>query len=1298
MAVAAARRLPPVLAGLLAACAGAVLTGVLWLFAAHTEDQRFEARFRSDAELQTEAVFRMLEHELHGVSSLARLVDASPVLAQRDFMRMAGPIQEGHADIMALDWVPRVAAERLRDHEAKTRRLEGLQSYAVHAYAADPAPGPAAARPEYFPVQFVFPSADKESVRGYDLGTDPPRLEAMRRARDTGERAATAPAHQSRIADHPAVLVFAPVYSGGGMPQTAPARHAGLRGFVAAVIDPKATIETVLREGELPLALTVTDRTDPEQAQLLVNYRADQVSGAHKAIGHSVVRDFAGRNLELRFAPTAELHAARERSGSTLVLALGGLLTLVTALLALSQSSHAMGLSTLVRSRTEELEQANRRLQSEQQVLRARELELRTLADSISAALVRLDRRLCHRYVNRRYVTLFEVDGAAIIGRPIGDVLGEQAMRQVRPYFERALAGEMATYEREAVIGTRSYWLEVTVFPDLDENAKVCGCFSLGIDITARKRAERQSELARQSAEIAERRFREFAEIASDWFWEMDAGLRISYLSERFESVTGIAPDSLIGRKRGEFESQVIDQAQWDAHLRTLETRAPFRNLEYPLRRADNSQLWISVSGAPIFDAEGRFIGCRGVGQDITERVLAQQRASANARLLERTVANMPQGVSVMDRDLNLIAFNEAYLRLLDYPAGAFQPGDPLRKFLLYDAARGEYGPGDTGQLVAARLEEALRFQPYCIERTGAEDSVIEVRGNAVPEGGFVTVYIDITARKRLEQYLVTAREQAEATAQAKSDFLATMSHEVRTPMNGVLGLTEMLLDTDLDEQQRGYAETLHRSGEALLGILNAVLDLSKIEAGKLVLEPVAFELAHSVGDVLALLAPVAAEKHLALTVRYAPDCPVHLVGDPGRVRQVLFNLVGNALKFTERGHVRVDVQCVDRTGPRCILRIAVEDTGIGISEQARGRLFQPFAQADASTTRQFGGTGLGLAICRQLVKLMGGEIGLDSREGGGSTFWFTLLLGIDKACDEQRDEQRDPQRDPQRAAVPGAAHPAQIAAMPPGGAGVSGRRLARSALPALRGRVLLAEDNEINRTVARTALRRMGLEVLEAHNGREALECWAAGRFDLILMDVHMPEMDGLEATRTIRGREPAGARVPIIAMTANVLEESREKCAQAGMDDFVAKPFRREQLAAVLERWLHTAALSRATLDTTVLERLQEQIGEDFDLLLPAFLGDGASLVAAIAAAGRRGDAKGLRMAAHTLKSSSATLGALHLSDLARRVEDASRAGLAPDCTRTAGEIGAEFGRVAAALRAFRDLSPSEAALGQL
>ncbi|MFN0302271.1 MAG: ATP-binding protein [Burkholderiales bacterium] len=461
------------------------------------------------------------------------------------------------------------------------------------------------------------------------------------------------------------------------------------------------------------------------------------------------------------------------------------------------------------------------------------------------------------------------------------------------------------------------------------------------------------------------------------------------------------------------------------------------------------------------------------------------------------------------------------------------------------------------------------------------------VRDSLTTSLSWYTAISDVSERKRNEEAVHQALQQAEMAQsaaefanQAKSQFLANMSHELRTPLNGILGMTELLLGTTLDAEQRRFAHVAHHSGEALLSLVNDVLDLSKIEAGKLELETVPFDPRKIIEDVATLFIECAHAKDLELSWHIDEDVPTLAIGDPGRLRQIIANLVSNAIKFTEAGQINIRLERHGETHTHaagdCMFRLTVADTGIGMSEEVRARLFRPFSQADSSITRRYGGTGLGLAIAKQLTEAMGGTIEVASEPGKGTSFQFSARLGICESANGPvtMRAQHDlygrrgliVKADAIDSAMKSVRH--DVIAIRPLGPSES----KQSAVPDT-ARVLLAEDNLVNQAVARAMLRKLGYEMDIALNGEEAVTAAARGDYDLILMDCQMPVMDGLEATAAIRAREAierSGACVPIVALTANAAKVEHAHCIAAGMDDYIAKPYTILQLQLILQKYL--------------------------------------------------------------------------------------------------------------------------------
>jgi PAS domain S-box-containing protein len=696
----------------------------------------------------------------------------------------------------------------------------------------------------------------------------------------------------------------------------------------------------------------------------------------------------------------------------------------------------------------------------------------------------------------------------------------------------------------------------------------------------------------------------------------------------------------------------------------------------------------------PVRDRDGVITGVGTAMTDITEQKQAERELARQREILETTLETMDQGITMFDENLDVITCNSKFMELLQFPKERFPPGTNLKEFFRYNAERGEYGPGDIEEQVQSRLTLARTFDPHHFERTRPDGMVIDIRGNPLPNRrGFVTTYSDVTQQKHAEQALLEAKLVAEEANKAKSSFLANMSHEIRTPLNAIVGLTGLALKTKLTEQQQDYLTKVDMSSHALLGLINDILDFSKIEAGKLEIEAVAFNLDDVMQNLATMTTARAGDKPITFDFHVAPDMPKNLKGDPLRLGQVLLNLTANAIKFTEKGNVTVRVlPSSASTAKKRKIRFEVTDTGIGMSQDQIEKLFQPFTQADISTTRRFGGTGLGLAISHSLVTMMGGNIGVDSTEGKGSTFWFTVditVLSDDQAVSAAPTHHPLPADDPSPIL-------ARLAGM----------------------QVLLVEDNEINQQVAREILGHAGVTVDIAGNGKAAVEMVLAAPYDAVLMDLQMPVMDGYEATRIIRA-DDRFKDLPIIAMTAHAMDTEREKCLAVGMNEHVTKPIDPDRLYAVLASpSLRQKPPTQARTEEPKKEKEKEKVAppppdalpdtiqginmaeartmmRGNDVILRRLLGafhekymDHADEISALLA---DSDLETAARTAHTLKGVSGNIRAERVYQAAKALDDQLRKDpRAPDVEACLKELSSALGEVRASLSAALSMDP--------
>jgi PAS domain S-box-containing protein len=920
----------------------------------------------------------------------------------------------------------------------------------------------------------------------------------------------------------------------------------------------------------------------------------------------------------------------------------------------------------------------------------------------------------------------------------------------------------------------------------------------------------------RRAAEAAltesEARYRLLAQNSSDLITRHRPGTPLLYVSPASRTLLGVEPEALTGVHASTgFHPDDVARVR-AAHLSLVD--GPDRVvLDFRVRHADGHWIRVESVSTAVRSPDGKLLEIHTATRDISDRVRADEELRRQAIVFE----SISDAVFITDAEGVLVDCNAAAERLTGASKSELLGHVPT--------VRGDAGASRRriAEVVTHLADhDSVHADVPFTHRDGtarvAESITVPVRDAGGAITGLISVNRDVTEareaaaeRDRAARDMAEARDAALAATAAKSAFLATMSHEIRTPMNAVIGMTGLLLDTDLDPQQRDFAETVRGSGDALLAIINDILDFSKIEAGELELERAPFAVRHCVEGALDLVAGTAAGKGLDLMYEFDPACPAHVVGDVTRLRQVLVNLLANAVKFTDRGDVLLGIE--PGTAPDT-LRFSVTDTGIGIPADRMDRLFKSFSQVDASTTRVHGGTGLGLAISDALVAAMGGRLEVKSAVGDGSTFAFTValpaaaqhvgapvvdpvaadlpgrsvlvvddnttnrrilrlqfegwgmtctdvgtpaeglkLIAAGHAFDLAILDMTMPLMDGEQLAArlralpggkdlplvlltsvgrpPTSAHFASYLTRPVKTAALrdvvartlrpapDARRRAglAPAAPSAVLRVLLAEDNAVNQKVGQLMLARLGHRVDTVANGREALEAVLRQPYDVVLMDIHMPEMDGIEATRRIRTKAPADRQPHIVAVTASALISDRDACAAAGMDGYLPKPVRPNDLADVLAQLgrrgpdaaadpavpaPHTAPAEGAgpastgpaygtapPIDPAALDGLLQQLGDSGPAtrraVLDSYLDQGAGWVGELITAAHRGDGDAVGRITHTMKSSSKIVGARRLADLLHDAEEAGRIGTG-DLAAHAAAIEAEYQRVAVALEALR------------
>ena len=1200
---------------LLAYLAGLLMTGGLMVSldaGIKDEAQRQFTRHAERLEAEVSRRFERPVHALFGTRGLLSVVPDTKRAGFRQFFESRGSAH-GHAQ-NSLGFAQYLLRADL-DEFVRAERADAAPDFTVRTRGD---------APDMYVIRLVEPEANVGVARGFDLGSEPVRREAIERAITTGEPALTGrlmlgQALDPKLPRAPGFLMLLPVYAKGVIPSTPEQRRTHLLGLAYTPLFAQQTLSgaSTVTDGTLDFQLFDGDRPEPSQriytssadraeavhsaasGQAMANAPASTLDSAPTTVASSAVNTtpkarfealrtlhIGGRTLSLLASSTPAFDASIDRRP----LAWAGLAgTLLSSLLALTVWSLAAGrvrAQALAARMTADLDR------------------LAKVAQHTSNAVSIADREMRITWVNESFTRISGYTLEAALGKTHGELLGsgKNDPAVIQRLLESAAAGrpcraEVLNHARDG----SEYWIEVDVQPLFDANGGLTGFIEIGTEVTERVKHRREREAVLRELARERERLDNILNGTDAGTWEWNAITDITIVNERWAGMLGYRLAEVTPVNRVLWSSLLHPEdlpRAADALAQHVSGQSDLYECEVRMRHRDGHWLWVHTRARIASRGpQGQAEWVSGTHLDVTTRRLAEDAVRSSNALLQAIIDNLPCGLVVVDDELKLRLHNASFRSLMELPMELFEgESTALEDIFRFNAKRGEFGPVDVEERVALMMEQSRNMGHRQAERRRNNGSTLDIRFAPMPSGGFITTYTDVSQRKRVETELreadarlratnvelTEARDRAEQANRAKSQFLANMSHEIRTPMNAILGMLKLLQRTPLGPRQRDYADKTEHAARALLALLNDILDFSKIEAGKMSLDPRPFELAALMQDLQTLLLAGLGSKPVALRFEIDPAAPAWLCGDDLRLRQVLMNLAGNAIKFTPAGEVVLKLNLLPAAEGQHRIAFEVQDTGIGIAPEQQLHIFSGFSQAEASTTRRYGGSGLGLSICRHLVALMGGEIQLHSEPGRGSRFSFELVFAavdpetIAAAGEAKRLAAEGPEADAPAGTAPQTssmqrprplATPAALAGMP---------RLAGLKL-------LVVEDNANNQQVARELLADEGATVTLADNGAlgvDAVELaqHAGQPYDAVLLDLQMPVMDGYGAATHIRQRLGL-ATLPLIAMTANAMASDRDACLAAGMNDHVGKPFELDHLVAVLRQHTGRPPLTAAS-----------------------------------------------------------------------------------------------------------------------
>jgi len=1385
----------------------------IYVFFEGKEAQHLRSEFERRADIIVHKIQDDWQLHLTPLRHLAIFLEASRQVDRGEYRVFTGRLLTSYSNIAALEWVPRVTEEE-RGHFESWVRNQHYPEFRITEKNDEGEIVKRARHAEYYPILYMEPS-DGKRLMGFDLASDKTGLATLMRACASDGPVGVnlmLPGLERSNGDEFAVMlpVFASEYHGPDKGE----RRGPAKGFILGVYRMSRLLRDSIRSARTEGIHIEIHEQNGQENPIRAEFGDMATDSDSKAVRGDRIPSswynrelrFAERDWRLSFSPSREFLARNRSYHSWNILASGLLFTGFACSFFLIISGRNSRIETLVKKRTEDLRnEITERILTEKELARQTTL-LSGLLDSIPDIVSLKDSDGVILACNPAFAKAAGRAREEIVGKSAYDLFLPEMAEQMRSSDGMVVKGGFALQHCE--IATQSQdgsplFLDTVKAPLRSLTGEIIGVVAVSRDITERKRLE---EALRAAKEEWERTF----DAMPDLIMIIDSGHRIVRANKRMADSCGLSPDECVGRLCYELVHGTGEPPEFCPHSSLLIDEGVHSAEAYESALGG----YFSLTTTPLHGADGQLVGSVHVARDISERKRAEDTLRESEETFRRLFEDSTDPILLL-HDNRIIDCNAATLRMFGYSKIEMLSAIPWDLSPPYQPD-GSTSPARANEMTAIANDAGHSRFEWVYEKADGSPFFVEVMLTRILVNGQDVSHVmlrDITERKHNEEELKRSKSaleesnnqlehaieqaneltvRAEMANAAKSRFLANMSHEIRTPMNGVIGMAGLLLDTALSAEQRKYAELVRSSGENLLGIINNILDLSKIEAGRLDLEILDFDLRIILEETAEMLAVRASEKWLELVCIVDHEVPSQLRGDPGRLRQIIINLAGNAIKFTERGQVviRADLDSMDE---KCVkVHFSITDTGVGITADRLGVLFTPFTQVDDSATRRHGGTGLGLAISKQLAELMGGNIGVESEEGLGSTFWFTavlekqtgertcvsgLLAGLENAkvlvVDDNRVNrllvgellrgwglrfEEAANGDTALKKLHDAAErgdPFQLAIIDMVMPGMNGEELGRkirgrtefcsirlimmtslgqwemnsraeetgfsaclskpvranrllecitscmnivipskeaakrpdsppSALEPARNhiRILLVEDNIVNQQVAQSLLKKLGFPVDIAGNGLEAVIALERTRYDLVIMDCHMPEMDGYEATEVIRDPKSRvlDHDVPIVAMTALAMDSDRQKCLNAGMNDYVAKPIRFRELEEVLDRFFpktrHAQAPSAGDNSTRISEEarvrtespvfdeadLMQRVMGDRDLartILAGFLADVPREIESLRASLSSGDRASSQRVCHTIKGAAANVGAPMLSEAAREMETAAGVG---------------------------------------